>query len=203
MQLTKKILLTLVVLILAYFSVEIRPMDAVDIANKDFDATNYAKNFVYNVLPTSFEKAVPLQELVAQLKTDEEVAFDKWSNAIAVGNIGYFMVRMSGSVKEITEDEVVLVTSENINVRLQTEFVYGNAIRDASGLVDNKKFQNTSDLNAIANAVNNIIRQEILPPFKSKVKLGDSVLVIGAVEMNRKFPPLNDFEVQPVQLQNK
>lgn len=197
----RNILLVVLLLVLGYFSVEIRPLDEVRAATEEFDATKYAQNFVEKRLPSSFSNAIPLNDLVTELKSDKEAAFEQWSHAIAVGNIGYFLVTTSGSVSEITNDEVVLANPDGLTARLQTEFIFGNAIRDASDLVDNKEFQNTSDLNAIAAEVNNIIRQEILPPFKSKVKVGDSVTVIGAVEMNRKFPPLNDIEIQPVQLQ--
>ena len=201
MKLIKNILLIVVVLVLGYFSIDIKPLDELRKAAEGFDADAYAQHFVQEVLPTSFYKTIPLADLADQLQNDKEVAFEKWSHAIAIGNIGYFLVNTTGKVNEITEDEVVLEVSEGITVRLQTEFIYGNAIRDASGLIDNKEFPNTSDLNAVAAMVNDIIRQDSIPPFKRKVQLEDSISVIGAVEMNKKFPPLNEFEIQPVQIQ--
>lgn len=200
MKFTKYIFWVFLVLLLGYFSITIRPIGDALGEQTTFDAEEYAENFLKNVLPNNYDNAIPLNELVAQLKIDSDTAFQKWSNAIALGDVGYFLISTSGTVSEINENEVLLVDRNNIDPHLQTEFIYGNAIRDASGLIDNKEFQNTSDLNALAAALNEIVRNEMIPPFLETVKLGDSVVIIGAVEMNKKFPSFSQIEIQPIQI---
>lgn len=200
MKFLKDFLWVLVVLIVGYFSIEIRPLNELKNEVETFDHVTYAQNYVNEELPTVYTDAIPLPELVQRLQSDKQGAFDEWSNAIAVGNIGYFLIQFTASVEDKSDDEYLLAISDELIVRLQTEFIYGNAIRDASGLIDNKEFQNTSDLNAIAAEVNKMIRNTVIPPFKEKAKVGDTLQVIGAMEVNKKFPPTNQFKVLPVQI---
>ncbi|MAU72755.1 MAG: hypothetical protein CML04_11735 [Pseudozobellia sp.] len=200
MKFLKGFLLVLVALIVGYFSIEIRPLKELKNEGETFDHVTYAQNYVNTELPTVYTDAIPLPELVQRLQSDKQGAFDEWSNAIAVGNIGYFLIQFTASVKDNSDDEYLLAISDELIVRLQTEFIYGNAIRDASGLIDNKEFQNTSDLNAIAAEVNKMIRNTVIPPFKEKAEVGDTLQVIGAMEVNKKFPPTNKFKVLPVQI---
>lgn len=200
MKFLKGFLWVLVVLIVGYFSIEIRPLNELKNEGETFDHVTYAQNYVNEELPTVYTDAIPLPELVQRLQSDKQGAFDDWSNAIAVGNIGYFLIQFTATVEDISDDEYLLAISDELIVRLQTEFIYGNAIRDASGLIDNKEFQNTSDLNAIAAEVNKMIRNTVIPPFKEKARVGDTLQVIGAMEVNKKFPPTNQFKVFPVQI---
>jgi len=84
--------------------------------------------------------------------------------------------------------------------RRATEYIYGNAVRDASGLVDIKDFTNTTDLNNISEQLNKTIRLEVLPPFKKQVKQGNKIEVVAAVELNKAHINFNDLELIPVRL---
>lgn len=62
------------------------------------------------------------------------------------------------------------------------------------------EFDNTSDFNEVSAGINKIIREEVLPDFKKKVKNGDRIVFTGATELNRKFLKLDAIEITPVQL---
>ena len=85
--------------------------------------------------------------------------------------------------------------------KLATEFIYGNAIRDASGLVEVKDFPNTMDLNNISEELNKIVRKTVLPPFKTAVKKGDKLIVAGAIEIHKEHIKWSELEIVPVQIQ--
>jgi predicted lipoprotein len=87
-----------------------------------------------------------------------------------------------------------------LRLRLATEYIYGNAIRDASKLVDIRDFANTADLNNVSEQLNKKVRSSILPPFKKQVKQGDRIEVTGAVEFNKEHIRFNDLELIPVRL---
>lgn len=80
------------------------------------------------------------------------------------------------------------------------EYVFGNALRDAPGLIKINDFTNTMDLNNIAAEVDKIIRTEVLPPFKSSVKKGDTITFAGAFELNQEHINLDKIEILPVAL---
>lgn len=81
---------------------------------------------------------------------------------------------------------------------MATEFVYGNAVRDAVGTLDLNDFTNTMDLNNVSAEINRKIRQEVIPHFLTNVQKGMVVQFAGAVELNQKFLDLEDIEIIPV-----
>ena len=113
-------------------------------------------------------------------------------------------MKLNATVKDVKEDEVILSIKHNdslLTVNMATEFIYGNAIRDASGLVQVKNFPNTADLNSISEELNKIIRTSILPAFKTSVKTGDSISVVAAVELNKEHIHWSNMELLPVRIQ--
>ena len=87
-----------------------------------------------------------------------------------------------------------------LQAKLATEFIYGNAVRDASRLVQVKDYPNTTDLNSISEALNKIVRTEVLPVFKPSIKKGNNVSVVAAVELNKEHIHWKELELQPLRI---
>lgn len=192
-------------LFLGYHSVYIKKLSEVRKAElgTETDMDAYTRDFWDNKLPSSIEKAVDINELVALIKTDPEKAFGEHAHALGIGNLQYFMVKGEGQITGISDNGVELLIRAgdgNSKLRIETELVYGNSVRDASGLLNMNAFKNTSEFNEVSAGINKIIRKEVLPPFKQRAKEGDVVRFTGAVELNSKFLKLDDLEVTPVQL---
>jgi len=189
----------IVVLFLAYNSIYFKKLSEVKASDKKFDAAAYAKG-LYAKLPGITEKAIAFDQLVNEVNADKAKAFADYGHALAIGSTRFFMVKGSGVVKQLNESDVMLATTANNNLRIATEFVFGNAVRHASGQVNLNDFTNTVDLSNISSEVDKIIRADVLPPFKSAVKKGDKVDFAGAVELNQEHLNLDDVELIPVSL---
>lgn len=191
--------------LLAYHSVYFRKLDEVKAGALAFDAAGYARQFWDQKLMPRLSNAVELNALAAQLNTDKDKAFQQYSHALGIGNTGYFMVKGEGIVRDVDENEVVLELAEagdNVSdVRIATEYIFGNAVRDASGAVDINTFTNSMDFNNVSAEINKLIRERVVPPFKAKVQKGDPVKFYGAIELNRVHLQVNDLEIIPVRLQ--
>jgi predicted lipoprotein len=114
------------------------------------------------------------------------------------------MVKAAGEVIAVNEDDLVLqlpFADSMLKVRVATEFIYGNAIRDASNLVEVKSFPNTTDLSSISEELNKTVRIVVLGPFKKTVKAGDNISVTGAIEINKAHINWAEPEIIPVRLQ--
>lgn len=200
-------LLLLVVVLLAYKSVYFEKLSArKSIITNAFDASAFSRKLWSEQFPAKIDSAMPLTLLVDAVNRDGGAAINKYTHALAVGNYRYALVKVDAPVVDVREDEIVLNVDHKdsiLPVNLATEFIYGNAIRDASGLVAVKDFPNTSDLNSISEGLNKIIRTEVLPPFKSAVKKGDMVSVVAAVELNKDHIHWSELELIPVRLQIK
>ena len=122
---------------------------------------------------------------------------------MAIGNYRYSLVKVAGTVAVVNEDDIILHVNHADSlmiVKIATEFIYGNAIRDASALLDIKDFSNTTDLNNISEELNKTVRTTVLPSFKKQVKAGDRIEVTGAVEINKEHIRLNEMELLPVRI---
>jgi predicted lipoprotein len=123
---------------------------------------------------------------------------------LGIGNIRYFLVKGEGMIKAIDENTTTIsYTSDTTQKQLDiaTEFVYGNAIRDASGLININEFNSTMDFNNVSAEINKIVRTEVLPSFKTKAKVGDKVRFSGAMELNQAHLNLDRIEVIPISLE--
>ncbi|ACT93346.1 DUF2291 domain-containing protein [Dyadobacter fermentans] len=194
-----------VVALLAYNSVYIKKLDEVKAGAATFNAAGYALDFWDKKLTPGLSKAVELSALTSQLKTEKDKAFEQHSHALGIGNIRYFLVKGEGVVADVSENEVSVKlagASENAgNVRIATEYIFGNAVRDASGAIDINAFTNSMDFNNVSAEINKLIREKVVPPFKSKVKKGDRIAFHGAIELNRAHLQVNDIEIIPIHLQ--
>jgi predicted lipoprotein len=202
----KYTLVLVVAALLAYKSVYIKKLDAVKAGATEtmFDAGSYVQALWKDKLPVRIDSAIELATLVNALQATPDQALQQYTNAMAIGNYRYAMVKTSGIISNVGTDDMQLLVPINngsLQVQLATEFVYGNALRDASKLLDIKDFANTAHLNALSEALNDKVRKEVVPPFKAAAKKGDKVMVVGAVEINRQHLRFDQLEIIPLQLQ--
>jgi predicted lipoprotein len=186
---------------LLYNSVYFKKLSEVRAATPTaFDAAAFSKKLWTDQLPGRIDTAIPIDSLLSALKANPAQAFTKYTNALAIGNIRYSLVQGAGKITAVNDDDVTMVTN-NVTLHLTTEYVYGNAIRDASGLVDVKDFVNTTDLNSISEALNKQVRETVLPSFKPKV--ADSIWFAGALELNKEHVKFNDLQVIPISIKSR
>ena len=201
----KYLLLTVVIGLLAYKSVYVKKLSKMTVATDEkFDAVTFSKKLWEERLSAKLGSTVQLTTFIKAAQSNPADAFSKYTNAIGIGNYRYALLKVEGIVTDINEDDITLqvkLDDSLMAVKLATEFIYGNAIRDASGLVDVKDFPNTMDLNNISEELNKMVRKTVLPPFKAAVKKGDKILVTGAIEIHKEHIKWNELEIIPVQLQ--
>lgn len=179
-------LLIIAVAFLGYHSVyleklsEIRAQEAVA-----FDFETYADSIYYQGMLKS-ESAIELSSLLAAMQSNTTEAFEKYGNRLGIGNSAYFMVKCSGEVTAITSDEIRLSTKDTGAVRLNTQYIFGNALRDASRLVKLTDFKTNAAFNQVSEALNALIRTKVIPPLKEQLQLGDEVVAIGAIKLSKK-----------------
>jgi predicted lipoprotein len=203
-KIVKWIIVLLVVALLGYKSVYIQKLSEVKKdTGKNFDAVAFSKRLWTEQLPAKLDSAIALTELIKLIEANPSRALQNHSHAMAIGNYRYSLVKATGKVAVVSEDEMIVQVphaDSAMNVRLATEYVYGNAIRDASGLLDIKDFTSTTELNNVSEELNKTIRKVVLPEFKKQVKAGDSIEVTGAVEINQEHIRLNELELIPARL---
>lgn len=173
---------------------------------KQFDPETISREFWDNQLLHSMDQAVPIQTLIPLIESNPEKAKEDYSNTIGIGSVYYYYVKGSGYVKSIEENAVSIVLqkeSPNPELRIQTGKIFGNAIRNGSNLLNVSDFPNSREFNQISMHLNQIVENEVLPPFKSQVSIGDCVDFVGCCEVLDEEIDLHPLKLIPISLKIK
>ncbi|HRI20039.1 MAG TPA: DUF2291 domain-containing protein, partial [Panacibacter sp.] len=159
MKALKYIISVVAIVIIAYNSVYFKKLDEVKAvkAAATFDASKYAQTFWNNKLLPNINRAIDLNQLTTMLSTDTTKTFETYSHALGIGNLRYFLVKGKGEITLINDDDIVvsLLGDTTTYIRtIATEYVFGNAVRDATGLIDINEFSNTMDFNNVSAELN-------------------------------------------------
>lgn len=196
-------IILIVVALLVYNSIYIKKLSEINqSASGKFDATTFTKKLWEEKLPSKLDSAIAITSLKKMIETDAVAAFAKHTNAMAIGNYRYALIKGTAVVNEINVDDILITmqADQPFKALLLTEFIYGNTLRDASTLVDLKEFPNTSELNLVSEEFNKRIRGNVIPAFKSLVKPGNKIEFTGAVELNKEHIRFDNIEIVPVRV---
>ena len=199
------IIFIVVIVIVAFNSVYFKKLDEVKASQsaKDFNPVAYAQTFWTNKLMPGLARAIDITRLTNMLSTNPATTFDTYSHALGIGNLRYFLVKGKGIITSVNEDDIsVLLQSDTTKqtITIAIEYIFGNAIRDATGLININEFNNTMDFNNVSAELNKIIREKVLPSFKQQAKKGNTIEFTGAIELNKEHLDLSEIEIVPIEI---
>lgn len=193
-------LLILVLAFLGYHSVYFEKLSAIRAQEEaEFDFQAYADSLYYEGMLKD-EQAVELSGLLAAIQTNPEDAFEKYGNRLGIGNSAYFMVKCRGEILEIADDQIRLAEEETGAISVNTKYIFGNALRDASGLVKLTDFKTNAEFNRVSEALNALIRTKVIPQTKEQLQVGDGIEVVGAIKLNKKKLDNPSLVITPAQI---
>jgi predicted lipoprotein len=152
-----------------------------------FDAAEYARDFWGTRLPEVLDQSNDARSLIQLFNTDMGTAI-KRGQTLGESRVHAYLLKGSGTI--VTKDKKGMIlkltdSDEEAAVRILTErFISGNAIRDASGLVNVSDFSDTMKFNRISSHINKIVVTEVIEPFlETSPETGQQVTFIGAAEV--------------------
>jgi predicted lipoprotein len=104
----------------------------------------------------------------------------------------------------VTNDEVALALTQSATqpeIVLPTGLLFGNAVRDATGLLDVSDYPNSQDFNGISQALNHIIETRVLPTLRERAEVGATVRFVGCTEIADESTDLKPLRVVPIQIE--
>jgi predicted lipoprotein len=193
---------TFAVLLILFLSLDIRKLEEVRSNSKTevFDATAYAREFFINKLPTVIENAPEINLLIEMLENEPQQALENFGKKLGIAKTWYFMVKGEGVVESVEEENVHVTISEDFKTRVATAFIFGNAIRDGSGVVDIDDFLNMTDFNNVSIAINTIVKKEVVTPTRKIVEPGMILEFAGAFEIKEDDIDVQSIRIIPVAL---
>jgi predicted lipoprotein len=201
----KYIIFTFLFGFVLYNSVFFEKLDARKEAQtlQNFDSEAYVSQFWYERLPAAMARSTPVANILAGLNTDIFQTGQKFGRILGLASTYFFLLHGEGRVLEITDEGIVLSIIRNqskADILIATSFIFGNAIRDASGLIDVSDFPSSMEFNNISSEINKLVTMELIPSFSNKVKPGDTLLFHGAAEVNKDEPEINPLKIIPIEV---
>ena len=190
----------LAILLIVFLSLDIHRLDSARIrpVSEVFDVEEYVSDLWVNHLPEILEGAVEINSLIRMLDDNPDETFENHSHKLGISNTHYFIVKAEGVVESVDEETVTVNIGDNIRAELETVYIFGNAVRDGSGLVDIDDFMNMMDFNMVSVHLNRRVKSEVVEPFRKKVEQGMVMSFTGATEINRMDMQLDPVKVIPV-----
>ena len=153
-----------------------------------FNAAQYARDFWDNQLFSVLDKAVDVKELIELFNTNMNEAVRRHGKTPGVSRSYAYLIRGHGKILTIGKDFLKVSIREpqtNPDIKIVSGFyIPGNAVRDASGLIDVSDFSDTMKFNEISSEINKILVKEVIRPFlEEKPKVGRRIRFFGATQV--------------------
>jgi predicted lipoprotein len=165
----------------------------------DFEPAAFVDRFWTEELIPGAALAVDATELVAALREDRQSARETHGRSVGLGGVYYYFVAGSGRVVSVEKDSVGLALrdgQDQVEVLLEAGNIFGNAVRDGTGLLDANDFPNSQDFNALSSEINRRIEEQVLPVLRT-VAVGASIRFVGCAEIMDEETDLHPLRVVP------
>lgn len=164
-----------------------------------FDPAKFAETFWTEQLLPATATAVSAEKLLEAIQVDPAAA-KKMLGKSGVGEGYYYFLHGSGQIISATDDEVLLniTGGTNAEVSLQAGLIFGNALRDGSGLINVNNYPNSQDFNGISEALNRIVETRIQPKLKELAGSHGRISFAGCAEVVDESTDLKPLKVVPI-----
>lgn len=196
-------LITVLVALALYNAVNIKPLDEIHTEKNMlvFDAKAYAADFMANQVQGL--PAIKAELFLDQIKDDLKDYAEKKGKKLGISDAYHFILEGEGEIYAIEEEFILVGLGDGRTVEIATDFIFGNAIRDGSGMANIDDYQNTMDFNSISVELNNHVRETIIPPLLKNAIMGKTLAFKGAVTIDISYPDLKDMKIIPLRIQFK
>lgn len=172
---------------------------------ESFQPREFAENFWESTLPQALDRAAAVEDLLDLIRVDPASAKERHGRTAELGNVYYYFVRGVGRVLSVDDEKVAISVSgdsrSKADLILITDNVFGNAIRNGTGLVDVNQFANSQDFNGISLELNRLAESRVLKPFRGEVSEGARVRFVGCAEIEDEERDLDPLKIVPVALE--
>jgi predicted lipoprotein len=165
-----------------------------------YDPVAFVDRFWTEQLISGAARAVDAAELVAAVQRDRQLARETHGRRVGLGGAYYYLVAGSGRVVAVDNSSVGLALCDDqqqVQVLLEAGPIFGNAVRDGTGLLDVNDFANSQDFNALSAEINRRIEQQVLPALRTGAAVGATVRFVGCAEILDEDIDLSPLRIVP------
>jgi predicted lipoprotein len=160
-----------------------------------FNAREFAENHWETRLVPRLANAHDAEEVLAELNNNPQGARTRYGRTVGLGRSSYFLIRGVGTIVSIDKSSIGIAISNDAaepDVLLSTGPFFGNAIRDAPGLLSAGDFAQSRQFNDVAAELNRLAENRVARPLAERASVGKKIRFVGCFELvgaHRNTPP--------------
>jgi predicted lipoprotein len=151
-----------------------------------FEPTKFAEQFWTTRFLPALAAAPEANVVLAALAEDAPAAKTNFGRTVGMSDTAYYIMRGSGTVASVSPKAVAVALvagSAGPDLQLGTGLLFGNTVRDASGLLDPGQFPNSQDFNDLSTALNQIVEKRVIPRLQQGAAAGRRLRFVVAAEI--------------------
>jgi len=182
----------------------VRPLESAVVPQKGaetLDVSAFAERFWNEKLLSPAVPTVEAQPLVAALVQDPALAAKKYGRRVGIGGKTFFLVSGSGRVASVDRSGawINVGAGDNPRVLLLTGPVFGNALRDVTGLLNLSDYHSV-DFNSLSTVLNRLCETRAQPALRS-IGVGASISFLAAGEIDDASQAVPVLRLAPIRVQ--
>jgi predicted lipoprotein len=169
-----------------------------------FSAPDFVDKFWNDRLLKSLDQAADAGKVLAAIAAGPQKAQAQFGRSVGISSSYYFFLRGSGRVVSVSDTGIGLSLTaggNDVDVLVPLGLVFGNAVRDGTGLLDSSTFPNSQEYNDISAGLNHIVETQVLPELQRIAAVGKRVQFAGCVEVSDEDQDLKPLKLVPISMQ--
>jgi predicted lipoprotein len=166
-----------------------------------FSAADFVGRFWAEKLLPATTQAADVAKVLEVLSVEPQKVREQYGRTVGVSSSYFLFVRGAGRVVDVSEDTISLAvrsTGDVVDVSMPLGLVFGNAVRDGTGLLDASSYANAQEFNDISAALNSIVETNVLPHLQHMAAVGKRIQFAGCVEIGDEEQDFKPLTVVPV-----
>ncbi len=170
-------------------------------ASAQFSAADFVGKFWNERLLKSLDQVADAGKVLAAIAAGPKKAQEQFGRSVGISSSYYFFLRGAGRVVSADDAGVGLSLKgegNEVDVLVPLGLVFGNAVRDGTGLLNSSAFPNAQEFNDISAGLNQIVETRVLPELQRIAAVGQRVQFVGCVEVADEDADLKPLKLVPI-----
>jgi predicted lipoprotein len=170
-------------------------------ARAQFNATDFVGRFWNEKLLPATGQAAEATKVLAVIAAAPQQVRDQFGRTVGVSSSYFLFVRGAGRVVSADADNVALALKAEgpeVDIVVPLGPVFGNAVRDGTGLLNSSAYPNAQEFNDISAALNRIVETNVLPQLQQIATVGKRIQFAGCVEVGDEETDLKPLKLVPI-----
>ncbi len=167
-----------------------------------FNAADFSKSFWSERLIPSLAQAPDAATVLKAFQANPDTTRERFGRKVGVSRTRLIVFRGSGTIATIDKTGVGVALDDKTkkaDIVLQTGLLFGNIVRDATGLLDASNFPDSRQFNEISTELNRIIEARVIPVLKDHAVVGAKILFAGCAEISDQSPIDVPLKIVPLE----